>query len=220
MGSLDCRRYDRKVLKLIALSLVLFSTQSFAEQQPYYPPQQALEKGTLYVPLEFQEGVASEEQVFAWAESLIMHLYVFQADQLDILREDYDGDGRIEIAIGNPVTYGSGGRVFLYFDSTDSGYRYLGQVPNLDTRYFHCYSRAEDCYFIHHGGVWGETTFVLYKMGPLEARMVDLFYIVHEGDRDSYTHLLEFPETEKLLLDRFASRSRLSELENGQGPTN
>jgi len=186
--------------------LILLSTLSLAEDRARYPIQYALEKGQLFVPSELRNGVASEEQVLAWAESLILHIHP-QRDELDVLRVDYDRDGRSEIAIGIPMTYGSDGGTHLYFDATESGYRYLGQVPNPNKRYFHCYSEAQDCYSIDRAGFPGEAILSLYKIGPLEVRWWARF-TVHYDDYKTVESLLEFPKTEEMLLDRFESRAK------------
>ena len=193
------------MVRVAATAIFLLSTPSLAEESPRYPIQYALEKGDLFVPSEFRDGVASEDQVLAWAGSLILHIHP-QWDELDVLRVDYDKDGRTEIAIGNPMTYGSDGGVYLYFDATESGYRYLGQVPNPDKRYIHCYSEAHDCYSIDRAGFPGEAILSLYKIGPLEVRWLARFTVHYDNhDYKPVETLLEFPKTEEMLLDRFES---------------
>ena len=184
---------------------MLLSTLSLAEEPSRYPIQYALEEGELFVPSEFRDGVASEDQVLAWAESLILHIPP-QWDELDVLRVDYDRDGRMEIAIGIPMTYGSDGGIYLYFDATESGYRYLGQVPNPDKRYFHCFPETRGCYSIDRAGFPGEAILSLYKIGPLEVRWLAKLS-VHYDDYKTVESLLEFPKTEEMLLDRFESRA-------------
>ncbi len=203
---LSTQVYNREMVRLAATVLILLSTLSLAEEPPRYPIQYALEKGELFVPSEFQDGVASEAQVLAWAESLILHIHP-QPDELDVLRVDYDRDSRTEIAIGIPTTYGSDGGIYLYFDATESGYRYLGQVPNPDKRYFHCYLETQNCYSIDRGGFPGEAILSLYKIGPLEVRWL-MRFTVHYDDYKTVESLLEFPKTEEMLLDRFESRAK------------
>ena len=197
--------YNREMVRL-AIVLILLSTVSLGEEPPRYPIQYALEEGELLVPSEFQDGVASGDQVIAWAESLILHIPP-QRDELDVLRVDYDRDGRSEIAIGIPTTYGSDGGIYLYFDATESGYRYLGQVPNPDKRYFHCYSENQGCYAIDRAGFPGEAFLSLYKVGPSEISWLARFRVLYD-DYETVEPLLEFPKTEEMLLDRFESRAK------------
>ena len=197
--------YNCEMIRAVATLLILLSALSLADEAPYYPPQQALEKGTLFVPSEFRDGVASEEQVLAWADSLIMHM--FQVDKLDVLRVDYDKDGRTEIAIGNPMTYGSDGGHYLYFDATETGYRYLGQLPNPAERYFHCYLEAGNCYAINRAGFPGEAFLALYRVGPSEISGLAVMRVLYD-DYETVELLLEFPNTEQMLLDRFKSRAK------------
>ncbi len=195
--------------------LLLLSMLSLAEEPPRYPIQDALEKGELFVPSEFRDGVASEDQVLAWAESLILHIDP-QWDELNVVRADYDKDGRMEIAIGNPMTYGSDGGIYLYFDATESGYRYLGQLPNPDKRYFHCYVGARYCYSINRSGFPGEAFLSLYKVGPSEISWLTGFRVLYD-DYETVEPLLEFPETEQMLLDRFESRAEGQNWNRGAG---
>lgn len=188
------------------LPLILLSAQVVVAESPSYPRQDGLEKGELQVPDEFRNGSASEQQVFAWAGSLILHLWP-KHDELDVLRKDFDGDGSSEIAIGIPGSYGSDGGIYLYFDPTQSGFRFLGQLPNPHRSGFRCYAPSKNCYMISTSGFPYETFFQLSKVGPEKIDSISIFSIEHGGDRDPYWHLYKFPETEELLLERFEAHS-------------
>jgi hypothetical protein len=193
------------MVRLVATVFILLSTPSLADESLRYPIQYALEKGALFVPSEFRDGAASEDQVLAWAESLISHFHP-QWEELDVLRVDYDRDDRTEMAIGIPWTYGSDGGIYLYFDATESGYRYLGQLPNPDKRYIHCYSEVRNCYSINRIGFPGEATLSLYKVGPSEISWLTRFSVFYDH-YETVEPLLEFPKTEQMLLERFESRA-------------
>ncbi|MEM6819179.1 MAG: FG-GAP repeat protein [Pseudomonadota bacterium] len=192
---------------LCAISLYALSSElSLADESPY-PPSEQLMKGPLQVPREFQDGTATEKQVIEWSESLIKYGY-FKDRELDIERKDYDGDGREEVLVGIPWTYGTSGRVVMYFDAIDTGYRFLGKLGNPNKALFHCYEGNDYCYQISPSGNWERSTVVLYKVGPVDISWAEHYVALHctyeefRGD-----HFIDqFPATEGELLEQFQER--------------
>lgn len=112
------------MIKIIFIfsSLLLFFFSTYAAH--IYRDDQSLQKGSsINVPLEFQNGTATIEDISNWTASL-----GGGTAPVHLLRMDLDNDQKEEILAELGYARGEQNSTYLVFDDEEKGYRYLGML--------------------------------------------------------------------------------------------
>jgi len=110
-----------KIIFIFSLFLLFFSPTCAAHLYEY---DQSLQKGSsLNVPLEFQNGTATIEDVSNWTAS-----FGEETEPPILLRMDLDNDQKEEILAELRYARGQQNSAYLVFDDEEEGYRYLGML--------------------------------------------------------------------------------------------